>query len=170
MENHSLFGACLNEHIETFMRLEVLQPVVQDAANACATSLRDGCKIMFCGNGGSAGDAQHIAAELVGRLVDERPALAGLALTTDSSALTCIGNDYGFEEVFSRQVQGLGKKGDILVLISTSGNSGNLLKAADAARPLGVRTIGLLGREGGRLREKVDLALVVPAQSTARIQ
>jgi D-sedoheptulose 7-phosphate isomerase len=166
----SLFGACLQEHLEVFARLNELEPAVRAAANTCAGSLRHGGKILFCGNGGSAGDAQHIAAELIGRLVDDRPALAGLALTTDTSALTCVGNDYGFDQVFSRQVLGLGRQGDVLVLISTSGNSENLMTAAAAARSTGVSTIGLLGRDGGRLREAVDQSIVVPSHTTARIQ
>jgi D-sedoheptulose 7-phosphate isomerase len=133
-------------------------------------ALQGGGKIMFCGNGGSAADSQHLAAELTGRLVDDRRPLAGLALSTDSSALTCIGNDYGFDAVFERQVRALGRAGDALVLISTSGQSANLLRAAEAARALGVLTIGLLGRDGGKLLALCDDALVIPSRTTARIQ
>jgi len=135
-----------------------------------AERLKRGCRILVCGNGGSAADAQHFAAELSGRYVKERRALAGIALTVDSSALTAIGNDYGFDRVYSRQVEALGRPGDLLVGISTSGNSGNVIQAVAAAKDLGLRTLGLLGRDGGQLRELVDDALVVPSQVTARIQ
>lgn len=135
-----------------------------------AERLRRGCKILVCGNGGSAADAQHLAAELSGRYLKERRALAGLALTTDTSALTAIGNDYGFDQVFSRQVEALGRPGDLLIGISTSGNSPNVIRAVEAAKGLGIRTLGLLGRDGGRLKGLVDDALVVPSPVTARIQ
>ena len=146
-----------------------LDRVLAQAADM-AERLRRGCKILVCGNGGSAADAQHFAAELSGRYLKERRALAGLALTTDSSALTAIGNDYGFDRVFSRQVEALGRPGDLLVGISTSGNSPNVLLAVEAAKGLGMRTLGLLGRDGGKLRDAVDEALVVPSAVTARIQ
>lgn len=139
-------------------------------AEDMAERLRRGCKVLVCGNGGSAADAQHFAAELSGRYVKERRALAGLALTTDTSALTAIGNDYGFDRVFSRQVEALGRPGDLLVGISTSGNSPNVLEAVEAAKELGMRTLGLLGRDGGRLKAACDDALVVPSPVTARIQ
>jgi len=135
-----------------------------------AERLKRGCRILVCGNGGSAADAQHFAAELSGRYLKERRALAGLALTVDSSVLTAVGNDYGFDRVFSRQVEALGRPGDLLVGISTSGNSPNVLLAVAAAKDLGMRTLGLLGRDGGQLKEQVDDALVVPSSVTARIQ
>ncbi len=135
-----------------------------------AERLKRGCRILICGNGGSAADAQHFAAELSGRYVKERRALAGIALTVDSSALTAIGNDYGFDRVFSRQVEALGRPGDLLVGISTSGNSPNVIHAVAAAQELGMRTLGLLGRDGGQLKGLVDDALVVPSAVTARIQ
>jgi D-sedoheptulose 7-phosphate isomerase len=125
---------------------------------------------MFCGNGGSAADAQHLAAELVGRLVRDRRPLPGLALSTDSSALTCIANDFGYDEVFSRQVQGLGRAGDVLIAISTSGNSTNVIRAVEVAKPIGITTVGLLGRAGGALAPMVDLPIIVPVEETARIQ
>jgi D-sedoheptulose 7-phosphate isomerase len=143
--------------------------VLSQAADM-AERLRRGCKILVCGNGGSAADAQHFAAELSGRYLKERRALAGLALTTDTSALTAIGNDYGFDRVFSRQVEALGRPGDLLVGISTSGNSPNVILAVEAAKALGMRTLGLLGRDGGKLLPLVDEALVVPSPVTARIQ
>lgn len=153
-----------------FDALAAQQAGVERIGADLAKVLRSGGKIMLCGNGGSAADAQHIAAELTGRLVDDRRPLAGLALSTDSSALTCIGNDYGFEAVFERQVRALGRAGDALVLISTSGRSANLLRAAEAARSAGITTIGLLGRDGGALLAHCDDALVVPSGVTARIQ
>ena len=127
-------------------------------------------KVMFCGNGGSAADAQHLAAEYVVRFSRERRALAALALTTDTSVLTAGGNDYGFHTIFSRQVEALGRAGDLLILHSTSGESDNLLAAAEAAGRLGIFTAALLAKGGGRLRELVDLPLVVPTESTARAQ
>ncbi|MCL1894341.1 MAG: D-sedoheptulose 7-phosphate isomerase [Holophagaceae bacterium] len=135
-----------------------------------ATSIANGGKILVCGNGGSAADAQHFAAELSGRFVAERRALAGIALTTDTSALTAIGNDYGFDNIFSRQTEALGRKGDILVGISTSGNSKNVINASKSARELGMKTIGLLGKDGGQLIDLLDDCLVVQSDVVARIQ
>lgn len=145
-------------------------PVVARAAGAMTESLEHGGKVLLCGNGGSAADAQHLAAELVGRFVLERRPLPAIALTTDSSILTAVGNDYGFEDVFIRQVQAHGRTGDVLVGISTSGNSSNVLQAVQVARGLGMLTIGLSGRDGGRLAEQVDFPIVVNSSSTARIQ
>jgi D-sedoheptulose 7-phosphate isomerase len=125
---------------------------------------------MFCGNGGSAADAQHLASELTGRFVADRRPLAAMALSTDSSALTSIANDYAFDQVFERQLRGLGRAGDVLIAISTSGNSANVVRAVAAARELRIDTIGLLGRDGGMLRPLCDIALVVPSETTARIQ
>jgi D-sedoheptulose 7-phosphate isomerase len=139
-------------------------------AEDMAERLKRGCRILVCGNGGSAADAQHLAAELSGRYVKERRALAGIALTTDTSALTAIGNDYGFDQIFSRQVEALGRPGDLLIGISTSGNSPNVIRAVEAAKALGMRTLALLGRDGGKLRTLVDDALVVPCPVTARVQ
>lgn len=139
-------------------------------AEDMAERLKRGCRILVCGNGGSAADAQHLAAELSGRYVKERQALAGIALTTDTSALTAIGNDYGFERIFSRQVEALGRPGDLLVGISTSGNSPNVILAMEAAKEQGMKTLGLLGRDGGKLKGICDEALVVPSSTTARIQ
>jgi D-sedoheptulose 7-phosphate isomerase len=135
-----------------------------------AERLKRGCRILVCGNGGSAADAQHFAAELSGRYLKERRGLAGIALTVDSSALTAIANDYGFDRVFSRQVEAIGRPGDLLVGISTSGNSANVVRAVEAAKDLGLRTLGLLGRDGGQLKGLCDDALVVPNPVTARIQ
>jgi D-sedoheptulose 7-phosphate isomerase len=164
------FQSALDAHVALFGRMLSLQPAVERVAARLAASLQADGKVMLCGNGGSAADSQHIAAELSGRFVDDRRPLAGLALSTDSSALTCIGNDYGFDAVFERQVRGLGRAGDSLVLISTSGKSPNLLRAAEAARALGITTLGLLGRDGGPLLALCDDAVVVPDNVTARIQ
>lgn len=143
---------------------------VLGAGRTMAAALRAGHKILAFGNGGSAADAQHFAAELVNRYVADRPALAAVALTTDSSILTSVGNDSEYKFVFSRQVEALGAAGDVALAISTSGNSENVLEGAAACRRRGVRTIGLLGRDGGKLRDAVDSALVVPHAETPRIQ
>jgi D-sedoheptulose 7-phosphate isomerase len=145
-------------------------PAVTEAAELVVTALRAGNKLMLCGNGGSAADAQHLAAELTGRYVRERQPLAAVALTTDTSALTAIANDYGYDQVFSRQVEALARPGDVLLAISTSGGSPSVLKAVERARALGCRTIGLTGRGGGSLAALVDVPLVVPVVETARIQ
>ena len=166
----SLFDAALAAHTRTFSLLKSLQPHLIAAAEAATDAVRNGNKLLFCGNGGSAADAQHLAAELVGRLVRDRRALAGLALSTDSSALTCIANDFGFEEVFARQVEGLGRNGDVLIAISTSGNSPSVIRAVEVARPMGIATVGLLGRSGGQLGTMVDFPIVVAGDETARIQ
>lgn len=139
-------------------------------AEDMAERLRRGGRILVAGNGGSAADAQHLAAELSGRYLKERKALAGIALTTDTSALTAIGNDYGFDFVFSRQVEALGRPGDLFIGLSTSGNSPNIVKAVESAKHLGLKTLGLLGRDGGKLKGLVDDALIVPSTVTARIQ
>lgn len=141
-----------------------------EVAELVVRTLGDGGTLLFCGNGGSAADAQHLAAEYVVRYRRERRGLPALALTTDTSVLTAGGNDFGFDEIFARQVRALGRPGDLLFLHSTSGESNNLLRAADAARDVGVGTVALLARGGGRLRERVDRALVIPTDSTARAQ
>jgi D-sedoheptulose 7-phosphate isomerase len=161
----------LRAHIELAERVAT---GMVDEIGACAEwvlgTLRAGGKLLFCGNGGSAADAQHLAAEYVVRFGAEREALAAVALTTDTSVLTAVGNGPGFDTVFARQVQALGRAGDLLVLHSTSGESDNLLLAAQAARQVGLRSVALLAKGGGRLKDMVDLALVVPTDSTARAQ
>lgn len=166
----TLFLHNLNQHRELFLQLDALAPAVGKAAELIAERMRAGGKLMICGNGGSAADSQHIAAEFTGRFIEDRKPLAGLALSTDSSALTCIGNDYSFDEVFARQVAGLGRKEDVLIGISTSGNSRNVMRAVEEAKTLGILTIGLLGRDGGKLAAVCDHSIVVPSQTTARIQ
>ncbi|WP_298067124.1 D-sedoheptulose 7-phosphate isomerase [uncultured Mailhella sp.] len=150
--------------------LESCAPVLNAAALTMAGCLARGGKILVCGNGGSAADAQHMTGELLGRFLLERPSLPAVALTVDTSALTAVGNDYGYDEVFARQVNGLGKEGDVLVAFSTSGNSANVVKALAAARALGMVTIGLTGRGGGRMAELCDHLLDVPGTNTPLIQ
>jgi D-sedoheptulose 7-phosphate isomerase len=168
--NTALLDGYLADHRAVFNQLETLAATITTTAERIAGCMRDGRKLMLCGNGGSAADCQHIAAEFTGRFCTDRQPLAALALTTDCSALTCIGNDYGFEDVFVRQVLALGQRGDCLLAISTSGNSTNVLRAVDAARERGIATIGLLGRDGGALASRCDLTLVVAGADTARIQ
>src|SRR3989344_5168794 len=143
---------------------------VAKAAIALARSLENGGTAFFCGNGGSAGDAQHLAAELAGRFYIERPAMAGIALTTNNSSITAIGNGYGYEFVFSRQLEGLGKKGDVLVAITTSGNSKNILEAIKVARKLSMLVIGITGEKGAAFAKLCDIALITPSDKTPRIQ
>lgn len=148
---------------------EYLNAVVA-AAEAMTKCLRGGNKVLFFGNGGSAADAQHLAAELSGRFLRERPSLSGWALTTNTSALTAIGNDYSFDEVFTRQIQGIGCAQDVAFAISTSGNSPNVLKAVELAREKKMVAIGLAGKTGGKLRERVDHCICIPSEQTPRIQ
>jgi len=143
---------------------------IVDVANLICRALESGRKLLLFGNGGSAADAQHIAAEFVGRFVHERRALAALALTTNTSILTAVANDYGYEQVFARQIQAMGKAGDLAIGISTSGNSGNVCVAATVAKAMGLTTIGLTGCDGGLLASIVDCHLNVPSRNTARIQ
>jgi len=143
---------------------------IERIAAAAVDALQRGNKILTAGNGGSAAQALHMAEELVGRFRGNRRSLPALSLAADPTALTCIGNDYGFDEIFRRQVEGLGQAGDVLVLFSTSGRAPNLAAALDAAAARGLTTVGLLGRDGGALAGRVDLELVVPGQATERIQ
>lgn len=138
--------------------------------NVIIKSIDNGGKILIAGNGGSAADSQHFAAELVGRFMKERKALPAIALTTDSSVLTCMGNDYGFDDIFDRQVEALGKENDIFFGISTSGNSKNIIKAVLKAKEKGLTTIGLLGKDGGKLKDICDYNITMPYKETARIQ
>ena len=132
--------------------------------------LRNGNKVLTCGNGGSAADAQHFAAELVVRYKLERPSIPAIALTTDTSIITASGNDYGFDHIFERQVGGLGREGDVLIAISTSGNSKNVELAVRKAKEIGLKTVGLLGKGGGKIKDIVDIPLIVPSDDTPRIQ
>jgi D-sedoheptulose 7-phosphate isomerase len=147
-----------------------LARTIETVARLCVKALHDGNKLLLAGNGGSAADAQHLAAELVSRFYFDRPGLAAVALTTDTSALTAIGNDYGFERLFARQVDALGRKGDVFIGLSTSGNSPNILKALDEARLKGLVTVGLTGQGGGKMAALCDHCLRMPSSETPRIQ
>jgi D-sedoheptulose 7-phosphate isomerase len=163
----------LNSSIEVKQRvIEQCIGVVVESAEAISEAIRTGHKLLICGNGGSAADSQHIAAEFVSTLsVDyQRPAIPAVALTTDSSILTAIANDFGYEGVFARQVEALGQAGDVLWGISTSGNSQAVLRAVETARSIGMKTIGMTGKDGGILAPAVDLAIVVPTQKGLHIQ
>ena len=149
---------------------ETQEPIIQAMLECVWESMQQGGKLLLCGNGGSAADAQHLATECMVRLEAERAPLPAIALTTDTSLLTAAGNDQGFETIFARQVAGLGRPGDVLLAISTSGNSLNVVRAVEAAQQRGLHTLGLLGKDGGRLKEMVHIALVVPSSNTQRIQ
>jgi len=159
-----------NEHLEVAKALHELTSHVSDAVDIIGPSLAAGGQLLIAGNGGSAADAQHIAAELTGRFRRERKPLSALALHTNTSALTAIGNDYGYEYVFAREFSAHAKPGDVLLAISTSGNSLNILRTIEAARRVNVSVIGLTGESGGKMRDTCDLCLCVPSMSTARIQ
>jgi D-sedoheptulose 7-phosphate isomerase len=148
----------------------VILKSIDEAADACSRSLRKGNKIIFAGNGGSAADAQHLAAELVNRFGFERPALAAMAITSDTSILTAISNDYGFEKLFARQLEAIGKKGDVFFSLSTSGNSSDILEGIKEAKKAGIKTIGLTGKSGGKMKRLCDLIIRVPSNETPRIQ
>jgi D-sedoheptulose 7-phosphate isomerase len=156
--------------IASFTKLRGCAGDVAAAGRILIAAIQSGGKVMFCGNGGSAADAQHLAAELSGRFLHDRKALAGLALTTDTSALTAIGNDFGFDHVFSRQLRGLGRAGDALVAISTSGNSPNVLEAVKAAREIGIHVVGMTGAKGGKLAEAAYVCFKARADRTDHIQ
>ncbi|MBN1571105.1 MAG: D-sedoheptulose 7-phosphate isomerase [Acidobacteria bacterium] len=146
------------------------EELIAGVGREICSALENGNKVLLFGNGGSAADAQHIAAEWVGRFMRERRPLPAIALTTDTSILTAVGNDYGFDQIFARQVRALGQKGDVAIAISTSGNSPNVLLAADAAREMGMITVGLTGRDGGKLGSRVQYHLNVPHRLSARVQ
>jgi len=161
----------LAEHVALIRKIEdTLTEEIAAAVVMLQAALKAGNKLLVMGNGGSAADAQHFAAEIIGRFKLERPALPAIALTTDSSILTAIGNDYGFDAVFSRQVEGLGRAGDVVFGISTSGNSPNVFAALSRARDLGCKTVALTGRDGGTLKTVADISIIVPSYDTPRIQ
>lgn len=167
----SLLKRSLEEHLQTLKALlDSGLPDVESAGRVICDALAAGNKILLCGNGGSAADAQHIAAELVGRYEDQRRPFPAIALTTDTSALTALSNDFGYEEVFARQVQALGKPGDVLIAISTSGKSPNIVRAAEAARSLGCKTIGLTGAHAEPLSHYCFITVKVLSERTARVQ
>lgn len=164
------FGKAIAEHLEVVRQVEDQQGILEAIARAMTATLRFGGKILWCGNGGSAGDSQHLAAEIVGRFRRERRGLPSVALTTDTSILTAVANDYGYEAVFSRQVEALGVPGDLLVGISTSGNSPNVVAALQAARTQGLMTVGFTGADGGKIVALADHLFAVASKDTARIQ
>lgn len=163
--------AQLQQHCQVIAEMErTLSGRIAEAVDMLVAGLTEGNKLLIMGNGGSAADAQHFAAEIIGRFKLERRALPAIALTTDTSILTALGNDYGFDRIFARQVEGLAQAGDLVVGISTSGNSPNVFAALEKARELGCRTIALLGKDGGTIKGQADLALIVPSVDTPRIQ
>ena len=160
----------LSEHIKVMENLIHHKENAIQISNILSKVLSNGHKLLSCGNGGSAEDAQHFAGELVGRFMKNRQPLKAIALNTDTSIITCIGNDFGFDQVFSRQVEALGQEGDALIAITTSGNSQNVELALQAAKKIGMMTIGLLGNDGGKARNICDMPIVVDSNNTARIQ
>jgi D-sedoheptulose 7-phosphate isomerase len=164
------FTESLEELRSVLTASTALAPVVTTVGEAILASLRQGGKLLTCGNGGSAADALHLAEELVGRYKIERRALPAICLNSDVTALTCIGNDYGYDAIFARQVEALGRRGDVLVGFTTSGNSANVLAAFAAARARGITTVLLSGKDGGKARTQCDYPIIVPSATTARIQ
>lgn len=173
-ENGNFTAAIEAEFIESiYVKQQVIEghlSTINDIANLLIESLRAGNKILFFGNGGSAADSQHIAGELVGKFRRVRKAMPAIALTTDTSILTSIGNDFGYDYVFARQIEGLGQPGDVAIGISTSGNSPNVLRALQAARDIGMATVGFTGESGGQMQDYVDICFHAPSDSTPRIQ
>jgi len=160
-----------SSHLETINNvIGSMEQDIENASKIIVDALKNGNKVLLCGNGGSAADAQHIAAELTGRYKTERRGLPGIALTTDTSALTAIGNDYGYDRVFDRQVESLANNGDVIIGISTSGNSKNVISALKLGQELGCKTVGLTGRDGGAMNDVCNINLIVPSNNTPRIQ
>jgi len=155
---------------QNILKDEALMQTIAQVGRECVDLYKKGKKTLLAGNGGSAADAQHIAAELVGRYGFDRPSIPSIALTTDTSNLTAIGNDYGYDKVFSRQMEGMGSEGDLFIGISTSGNSVNIVNAITAAKEKGVKTVALVGRDGGEMARIADYAIIVPSNDTPRIQ
>jgi D-sedoheptulose 7-phosphate isomerase len=171
MQINQMVSAIIDEHVKLVLAIEKnLLSEIRTAVRWSVDALKRENKILFAGNGGSAADAQHLAAEFIGRFQKDRPSLPALALTTDTSILTAVGNDYGFEKIFARQIEGLVKEGDIFFAISTSGNSENVIEAVKVCRKRSCSTIGLLGKNGGKLAEIVDLPIIIESDNTARIQ
>ena len=170
MEKINKFYKSIEEHIELFNNLYLVDKSYQDLLKELIKTLKNGNKIIVAGNGGSASDAQHFAAELVGRFEKERKALPAIDITSNSSSITAISNDYEFEQVFSRQLSAFGKKGDLFIVITTSGDSNNIFSAVKKAQSMGIKSCGLLGKKGGVVLNELDIAIVVPHSKTARIQ
>lgn len=169
-DQDQLIKQCIVEHINLSKRIGVLSEILSQASLVAVDCLRGGGRLLFCGNGGSAADAQHLAAEFTGRFLHEREPWDAIALHTNTSALSAVGNDYGFDQVFGREVRAHGRKGDVLISLSTSGNSPNVLIALNEARKKGMINIGLTGEGGGKMAELCDFLLAVPSESTPRIQ
>jgi D-sedoheptulose 7-phosphate isomerase len=165
-----MLNTMIDAHVQCLQNLKTIASDLKTAGDTLLQCLLDGGKMMLCGNGGSASDAQHFAAEIVGRFERERAAYPAMALSTDTSILTAVGNDYGYHEVFARQIAGLGRPGDVLIGISTSGHSENVIRAVEQAQSMGMKTVGLLGRDGGNLKHMVNQPIVVSSTTTARIQ
>ncbi len=165
-----VFDHAINEHLTVIRMLSAQQPLLERIGKEMSRAIGNGNKVLWCGNGGSAADSQHLAAELMGRFRRERCALASIALTTDTSILTAIGNDYGYERVFERQIEALCQRGDVVVGISTSGKSRNVCAALQAARSRGALTVAFTGEGGGAISQIAELVLAVPSKDTARIQ
>ncbi len=160
----------IDEHIKNSKLIYELIPNINNLTINILSAFKENKKLLICGNGGSAADAQHFSSELIGRYEKERTSLPAIALTTDSSAITAISNDFGYDHVFSRQIDGIGESGDILILLSTSGNSINLIKAIETAKKKGIKCAALLGKKGGLIFDMVDLQITIPSNRTCRIQ
>jgi D-sedoheptulose 7-phosphate isomerase len=170
MDEKSEYLNHIRHHREALETVEHCSEIIVNISNTITQAMLNGKKLLLCGNGGSASDAQHIAAEFTGRFIKDRKPLPAIALNTDCSALTCIPNDYSFDEVFSRHVLALGNHGDVLIVISTSGNSQNLIAAVREAKQLGITTVAMLGNQGGKLKGVADHEIIVPTNITAHIQ
>jgi D-sedoheptulose 7-phosphate isomerase len=166
----SIYQISLQDAVANYQALSALEPQLSNAAAMCTEALARGGKLLICGNGGSAAEAQHLAGELMGRYKGDRPPLPAVAFTADSALLTCIGNDYCFEEVFARQFRGLARPGDVLIAFTTSGNSPNVLLALEAAREMKLPSIAFLGGDGGKAKSIAECALMVPHRDRARVQ
>jgi len=164
------FEKSLEETIRTLEALNEIRPAINEASKLILGTLKNGGKLLVAGNGGSAAEAAHLATELTGRYAKKRKALPALALSSDGSLLTCIGNDYGFEQVFSRQIEGLARAGDLVIVLSSSGNSANIIEALNTAKTLGIQSLAFLGREGGKAKGLATCDLIVPGNSGAAAQ
>ena len=170
MDKMNLIESHFNDHKKLLNQIPLVFKDIENISKILINCLKKKKTIFWCGNGGSASDSQHLAGELVGRFVGDRKPLKSIALNADSAVMTCIVNDYGYEHIFSRQIEGLGSKGDVLIGISTSGNSVNVLNALKSAKNIGINTIGLLGNGGGKANKIVDNSIIIPSKTTARIQ
>ncbi len=164
------FLQSVNDLSSIINKMALMYELIEDVSLKIANSIKNGGKLMICGNGGSAADAQHMAAEFVNRFLKERKPLAAIALSVDTSNITSIANDYSFDDIFSKQVEALGKENDILMGISTSGNSENIIEAFNTAKNMNITTMGLLGKDGGKIAKLSDINIIVPSDSTPRIQ